>query len=332
MLKKNFPVLMAFSLVLMLFSGCVPAMPANLEENSAVLEPGTTYIGTETIFSSPLFGFIGPTYARYEITEDSVIYKYDVYTEEKIMPVEKWEWQEFPYTEGEWRELFEVPEIYFDIFQYGKIMYQPITELSSFLLVNGEIWCLNITPVNSRSQPFIVRGIELLTPLDSCGSVQWEYSPAMSSKEPYFDFEIRSEFSRIMASGNNLVDVDKPYFQLGNNVAIDDHNFIRWSPADYDGLKSAGAEIDFNIFQNGDNSSYVYSGKLMIETVESYDGKTVYKATLLSPNLMMKTDKNTGKAIIYDQNQEDWLGYDEEFGNDEEIQEKPNFWSRVPFG
>ena len=70
MLKKNFSVLVVFIAVLMLFSGCVPALPANIEENSAIIKPGTTYIGTETIYKGLLSSFIGPTYARYEITED----------------------------------------------------------------------------------------------------------------------------------------------------------------------------------------------------------------------------------------------------------------------
>ena len=328
MLKKNFSVLVVFIAVLMLFSGCVPALPANIEENSAIIKPGTTYIGTETIYKGLLSSFIGPTYARYEITEDSVIYKFDVYSEEKVFPVENWEWQEFPYSEEEWKEFFEIPEFYFDIFQHGKIMYLPLNEFVSFLLVDGEIWCMDLSLVNSKEHPLQVYHIELLVPESSCGSVQWEYSPAMSSKEPFWDFEIHTDFSRIWASGSNIVDIDKPYFQLGNKVAIDEHNFIRWSPADYDGVRSVGTEINFQIFQNGDNSSVVYNGKIMIETVETNDGKTIYKATLLSPNLMMERHPNTGKIHIYDP--DTYLGNDEIFI---ENWEEPNsFWDWVPFG
>ena len=328
MLKKNLSVLVVFVAVLMLFSGCVPALPANVEENSAIIKSGTTYIGTETIYKGIWSNFIGPTYARYEITEDSVIYKFDVYSEEKVFPVENWEWQEFPYTEEEWKEFFEIPEFYFDIFQYGKIMYLPLNEFVSFLLVDGEIWCMDLSLINSKEHPLQVYHIELLVPESSCGSVQWEYSPAMSSKEPYFDFEIQTEFSRIWASGSNLVDIDKPYFQLGNKVAIDEHNFIRWSPVDYDGVRSAGAEINFQIFQNGDNSSVVYSGKIMIETLENENGKTIYKATLFSPDLMMERYRDTDKIHIYDP--DTYLGNDEIFIED---WEEPNsFWDWVPFG
>ena len=328
MLKKYSCVLIAFLAVLMLFSGCVPALPVNVEENSEIIKPGTTYIGTETIYRGVWSSFIGPSYARYEITEDSVIYKFDVYSEEKVFPVEKWEWQEFPYTEEEWKKLFEIPEFYLDIFQYGKIMYLPLNEFVSFLLVDGEIWCMNLSLINSEDYPLQVYHIERLVPEDFCGSVKWEYSPSMSSKEPYFDFEIRTGFSRICASGSNLVDIDKPYFQLGNNVAIDDHDFIRWSPADYDGVKSAGTEINFQIFQNGDNTSWVYNGKIMIETVESKDCKTVYEATLLSPDLKMKTDAKTGRVYIYDP--DTYLGNDEIFI--ENLEDSDTFWDWVPFG
>ena len=153
MLKNHLSVLTAFLAVLMLFFGCVPALPVNIEENSAIIKPGTTYIGTETIYRGVWSSSIGPSYARYEITEDSVIYKFDVYSEEKVFPVEKWEWQEFPYSEEEWKKLFEIPEFYFDIFEYGKIMYQPINEFVSFLLVDGEIWCMDISLINSEDYP-----------------------------------------------------------------------------------------------------------------------------------------------------------------------------------
>ena len=156
MLKKHFYMLIVFLAVLMLFSGCVPALPVNIEENSAIIKPGTTYIGTETIYRGVWSSFIGPSYARYEITEDSVIYKFDVYSEEKVFPVEKWEWQEFPYTEEEWKKLFEIPEFYLDIFQYGKIMYLPLNEFVSFLLVDGEIWCMNLSLINSEDYPLQV--------------------------------------------------------------------------------------------------------------------------------------------------------------------------------
>ncbi|MBR3611455.1 MAG: hypothetical protein IKL57_08385 [Oscillospiraceae bacterium] len=326
MLKKKISVLILVFSVLMVFCGCAPSLPAESEENSAIIKPGTTYIGAKAIFSGSLFGFCGPTYTRYEITEDSVVCKYSVYSEEKVLPVEKWEWQEFPYSEEEWNELFLVPEEIFDIFQYGKIMYQPITELSSFLLVDGEIWCMNITPVNDENHPFLVHSIELLLPEDSIGKALFEYAPAMSSKEPFFDFEMRVDFSRISASGGEgrLVDVDKPYFQLGHNIVIDDHDFIRWSPADYDGNIAAGCEINFAIFQNGDNTSWVYDGKIIIEKIKSENGKTLYEATLISPDLLMKTDENTGRIYIFDP--------DTYLGDDEETGESRNFWDFVPFG
>lgn len=307
MLKKNFAVLMAFLSVLMIFCSCAPA---NIEENSAVIKPGTTYVGSETVYQGLWSSYIGPTYARYEITDDSLIYKYDVYSEEKVFPVENWDWQEFPYTEEEWANFFELPEVYFDIFQYGKIMYIPLTEFSSLLLVDGEIWCMELSLINSKDHPLQLYHIEHLVPMPA-SSVSWEYAPAMSSKYPFFDFEMRVDFSRISACGSNVVDVDKPYFQLGNNIVIDDHDFIRWSPADYDGVISSGSEIDFQIYQNGDNTSSVYSGKILIEKVQSENGKTLYEATLISPDLVLKTDENTGKAYIYDP--DTWLGDDEEY-------------------
>ena len=328
MLKKIYSVLIAILCVLMLFCGCVPALPVDIEEDSAIIKPGTTYIGVETLYRGIWSSFIGPTYARYEITEDSVIYKFDVYSEEKIFPIESLDWQEFPYTEEEWKEFFEIPEFYFYIFQYGKIMHLPLNEFASLLLVDGEIWCMNLSMINSESHPLQLSWIELLKPADSLCKVQFEYAPAMSSKEPFLDFEIYTDFSRIWASGSNLVDVDKPYFQLGNNVAIDDHNFIRWSPADYDGVISSGAEIDFQIFQNSDNTSWVYNGKILIETIESENGKTIYEATLFSPDLMMERHENTGKVHIYDP--DTYLGNDEIFIED---WEDPNaFWNWVPFG
>lgn len=292
--------LLAIILALLMLCGCVPVLPGDIESNSAEIKPGNEYIAAEMIYSAPLFSKAGASDAIITITEDALLYKHDAYTEEKRFPVEEWNWQEFPYTEEEWENLFESPEQVFDVFGYGKIMYRPVSEFVFLLLADGEIMLVNITMINSESHPLIVRDIERLIPADSLGRAKWEFAPAMSSKETFFDFEIRTDFSRIYASGTNLVDVDKAYFQLGNNIAIDDHDFIRWSAVDYDGVRSDFGEISFTIYQNGDNSSPVYEGRIMIEALESENGKTLYEAILISPDLMMETDENTGRVYIFD--------------------------------
>lgn len=299
MLKKKTPVLILILCVLMIFSGCVPALPANIEENSAEIKPGNEYFATEKIYSAPLFFQPTASYAKITITDDALLYKYK-YQEEKSFPVEEWLWKEFPYSEEEWQNLFETPEQVFDVFQYGKLMYQPVSEFAFLLLADGKIMLVSIEMINSESHPLIIGDIELLTPADSFGKAEWEYALAVSALAPYFfDFKMDMEFSRISVSGGEgrLVDVDKPYFQLGYNIVIDDHDFIRWSPADYDGNIAEETEFDFCIFQNGDNSSWVYSGKIIISSEESEHGR-FYRATLLSDDLvLLQGEGNTGGII-----------------------------------
>ena len=287
--------LFALFLALLILCSCGENRPVDMEANSVEIIPGTTYIASEAVFRSMYTGIVGITYAEYEIKEDSFVFRYDY--NEKVYEISEWKWLDFSCTEEQWLSLFDEWEEPVEIFRYGKIMYQPVDDFNFFLLVNGEIWSVSIFPYGPEGEWRIVM-IDMLTKIDSAGSVQWEYAPTMSSKEPFFDFEIRVDFSRISASGINVVDVDKPYFQLGSNIVIDDHNFIRWSPADYDGTISSGSEINFCIFQNGDNTSWRHSGKIAIKTVESNDGKTVFEATLVSPDLVLKMDENTGKAYI----------------------------------
>ncbi len=298
MLKKIFAVLTAVLCVLMLFSGCVPALPANLEENSAEIKPGNEYFATEKIYSAPLFFQPTASYAKVTITDDALLYKHK-YQEEKSFPVEEWVWKEFPYSEEEWQNLFETPEQVFDVFQYGKLMYQPVSEFAFLLLADGKIMLVSITMINSESHPLIVRDVELLTPADSVGKAEWEYAPALSSREPFFDFKMDMEFTRISVSGGEgrLVDIDKPYFQLGYNIVIDDHDFIRWSPMDYDGNIAEEVEFDFCIYQNGDNTSWVYNGKIKISSEESEHGR-FYSAKLISDDLYLSQDKDGSGGII----------------------------------
>lgn len=322
MLKKKNSVLIIVLCVLMLFSGCAAALPENSKENSAVIKPGTTYIAAEAVFRSQYTSYIGPTYSEYDIMENSFIIRNNY--EEKVFEVLEWKWVDFPCTEEQWLLLFDEWEEPIDIFKYGKIMYQPIDDCNFFLLVNGEIWSTSIFPYGPEGEWRIVM-IDKLIPEDYSGSAKWEYAPALSSKEPFFNFEIDAEFSRIGASCSEgrLVDVDKPYFQLGYNIVIDENNFIRWSAADYEGTVSAGDEINFQIYQNGDNTSWVYSGKIKIHSEKSEHGR-IYTAKLISDDLLMKTDENTGRIYIF--------APDTYLGSDEETGENQSFWHFVPFG
>lgn len=305
MLKKSLCVLMAFLIVLTAFCGC---SSVNTGKQSIELLPGEIYYNTDNIYINGLFN-PPQKYMMWIIEESGLTVKSD-YDEKTIEPIE-WGWQEFPFTDEEWKAFFEFPEDAIDLSPYEKFLYQPVNDFGFMLFADGEIWYVSFYPYGEEGS-FIITDICLLTPAPAT-KVQYEHAPAMSSKSPFFDFEIRVDFSRIAAScsGGRLVDIDKTYFQLGNNIVIDDHDIIRWSPADYDGVIADGDTVFFSIYQNGDNTSWVYNGKIIIEAIEQKDGRTLYEATLICPDLVLETDKNTGKAYIYDPDL--WLGDDEEF-------------------
>lgn len=156
MLKNFISVLMALSMVLMLFCGCVSA-----DDMSIV--PGTVYFIEERLYSSPLSSFIGTPDITFTIKEDAVATEYKGSLKE--YPVEKWEWEEFPYSEEEWREMLFGLEL-FPLDGYGKIMYQPIDLFHFMLLADGEILFVQLFPDNQNVDHFWVWNIDKLKPVE----------------------------------------------------------------------------------------------------------------------------------------------------------------------
>ena len=156
MLKKYFSVLTAVLLMLMLFCGCV-------NTNDASIVPGDVFLTEERIFSSSLNSVIGTPDIVYTIKENAIEGEFEGSSKE--FPVEKWEWQEFPYSEEEWNAMFFEHEI-FSLEEYGKIMYQPIDLFHFMLLSNGEIWYVQLFPDNSQENHFWVWYIDKLAPAE----------------------------------------------------------------------------------------------------------------------------------------------------------------------
>ncbi|MBR3935468.1 MAG: hypothetical protein IKJ57_02860 [Oscillospiraceae bacterium] len=156
MLKKYISVLMVLSLVLTLFCGCVNA-------NDMSIVPGTVYSIEERLYSSPLSSFIGTPDITFTIKEYAVATEYKGSLKE--YPVEKWGWEEFPYSEEEWKEMLFGLEL-FPIGGYGKIMYQPIDLFHFMLLADGEILFVQLFPDNQNVDHFWVWSIDKLKPIE----------------------------------------------------------------------------------------------------------------------------------------------------------------------
>ena len=160
MLKKSISVLMALSMVLMLFCGCVNA-------NDASIVPGTVYVSVERIYTNEWHNGWFTTLDKNVVIEENAIRFISPYGEEQTIPVEKWEWQDFPYTDEEWSALFTDPESYFDLEPYGKIMYQPLGDFSFMLLADGDIWLVFLSFVNTGNDcPLVLWSIDKLKPAE----------------------------------------------------------------------------------------------------------------------------------------------------------------------
>lgn len=159
MLKRIFVVLISVLLMLMLFCGCV-----STDDMSIV--PGDVYASAERIYTNEWHNGWMTTLDGKFIIEENAIKSVSSYGEEKSIAVEKWDWQEFPYSEEEWNSMFLEKEP-IPLEQYGKIMYQPLGDFSFMLLADGDIWLVFLNFVNTGSDcPLVVWSIDRLEQIE----------------------------------------------------------------------------------------------------------------------------------------------------------------------
>ena len=151
---------MVVFVVLMAFCGCVST-------KGSVLVPGTTYVSAERIYTNQWHNsWFSAIDGEFTIEEKSLRW-ISSGGEEKTFPVEQWEWEEFPFSEEEWKALFYDLEDYFDLSPYGKIMFQPIDDFHFMFLANGDLWFAGLSFINTGSDyQLVLWSIDKLVPAE----------------------------------------------------------------------------------------------------------------------------------------------------------------------
>ncbi len=280
------------------------------------LVSGKTYIEVEN-YQTSFSSWFGIRNRKYMVEENSMkIFEtensFDGNESEKEIAeykVSEWKWEKFPYSKKEWEELTKFM-VLSDIKgfpkaeDYSEILYQPFVGDGDFLvLADGELWFVDMNILRAGDKDPVVHQLVVLDTVDSLGKAYWEYAPAISSKAPWFEFKFDFDFSKVSAGtqGGKLVDVDKPGFASDYKVDVAENSVIQWIPDDEDDEFIGGAEkaeINFVVYIDDKEDSTPYWGKIVIEAIERENLDTIYEATLVSKDLYLRQNKETGGGTI----------------------------------
>lgn len=292
--------------------------PASGYKNGAVeLIPGTTYVPYQCIYMNPLSSYAaiaGDSGCTYLIGEDSFttlnrndrnfvsIIHPDLDTAgdnaNNIIPVTKWEWQEFPYTDEEWASLYwpddfnsiEKISDYFD-----RMYYQPLTPGKFLLSMDESLWLVELSADNRVGT--YIWCIYSLVPESTMGFAQWEYAPALSSRLPVFRFEFDMEYTSIQASCDTglLVPWETPGKTSNTVMTYEEGCALYWSPSDEDGVPVTSAKILFTVMQ-GDTP--VYQGNIYLESYSGSNDRRIYDASLIGAGMYLAPNMENEGAVI----------------------------------
>ncbi len=138
---------------------CLLTNPAEPE-----LIPGTTYVSRQCLYMNSFSSLLSDSGRKYIIGDNyfatvqhnnesliNIISYPDLDTMDSdlknVIDVPKWRWQEFPYTDEEWDALFKPKDFNAvnGISQlYDEILYQPLAEDKFLLLVDGNLWLVEL--------------------------------------------------------------------------------------------------------------------------------------------------------------------------------------------
>ncbi len=265
------------------------------ENTGLELEPGSVLVPYQCIYMSPEssnLAFGGDSGYSYEIRETSFVKVSRNGFDPTVIPVESWVWQEFPYSDAEWADMFssvyEIPDIS-EI--YSVINYLPLDSRLFLMSVDGALWLVDHIP-ETRFGPEI-QSIYSLVPESAMGSAVWEYSAVSSAGDPVFEFKLDMEFTRINAgcSAGELVGLTET--EDGRRFYPEGAS-IRWSPLVGGAQTADRTEITFSAF-NGD--SFV-NGVIYIEKVGAEGSARTYRAALVGTGLYLEQNTESGGGII----------------------------------
>ena len=281
--------------------------------------PGTTYVSWQCLYMNPLSSYAamgGDSGYKYVISDRSftilsrnngnivsinsrpnvdtagstpVSYEADV---------EKWSWQEFPYTDEEWAALY-VPGGFGamkGISQlYDEILYQPIEKNRFLLRVDGDLWLVELK--NNPQMGTYLWSIYSLVPESAMGVAQWELTN-YSSRLPVFRFEFDLDYDEISAvcTESDLVAFDANGKPSDSSMLLKAGDALYWSPLGENGVPVTYADIHFSVHKDG---VMTYAGTIYIQsTGGGNNGRPIYTASLVGTGLHLSPNTEYEGGVI----------------------------------
>lgn len=281
----------------------------------AALTPGTSYVSWQCLYMSPLSSEapFADSGFRYLVEQNAFTMVYrgsgsvigssgeslDGRDGQTSIPVESWEYTDFPYSEEEWAGLFLIRDSAIPIRAlYRQIGYLPLDENHFLLSPDGALWLgtLGRDPDGSR----FLWSIYSLVPEEQMGTAQWYSTPMLSSVLPGFPFSFDMDYTQITADcfSGQLVDFDGEGQPGGATLRLPAGHRLYWVPW-RDEMPAAEDMIRFEV-KNGDK--IVASGTLYITcnpagTAEPWWANS-YTCTLVGTGLRLEQDDQNGGGII----------------------------------
>lgn len=221
------------------------------------------------------------------------------------------EWQDIPWTEEEWQELFA-----FTILGAGEeigmfslpedSMYRSISDEYCLLKpggqLEGELWLVEFAKNEEMGKH--IYSIYSLVPESQMGSAQWEFMPYSSAVYPAFPIEFDFDYDEISAvcTESLLVDIQKQTdgvvltMKESNEITYASECDLYWTPNDGKGNQVMSAAIRFTA-KNG--TEQICAGTIYITGQKAKDGlSTAYTAKLVGTGLKM-TQSDKGAVISF---------------------------------
>lgn len=255
-------------------------------DDSDALIPGTVYVSYQCVYMSPFSSYAavgGDSGFRYRIDDASftILPHFDDQTDDPrapepmSIPVDKWGWRPFPYTDAAWNDLFPFNVNVADAVNlretYKEILYQPWMGQDFLLRVDGDIWLVDL-----RENPQMgthIWSIYSLVPEEAMGKAEWKYTPGGA-----FRFAVAMPHTGITAyCGEGHPSASNG----GSSDAILDTHDLYWSPVNEDGSLADHTELHFSV---GNGKETVCEGTLYIQS-NGAPGLPTYRATLVGTGL-----------------------------------------------
>lgn len=114
------------------------------------VQVGTTYCSIECLYMNPLSSFLpvnGDSGYWYRFEADAFVEIQKSSGDETRTEVESWMWQEFPYTDEEWEQLYwPNPETQTNISEYyEEMLYMPIDNRQCLMKMDEQLWLVTIS-------------------------------------------------------------------------------------------------------------------------------------------------------------------------------------------